>query len=88
MLFLSLWACQDASKTMTRLITFHLVHGVEVVTPNECEIPTLHTTINLLPDTSTLEQHHLSLEHLDEYWWALRHSNEAYQKQSKAYYNQ
>jgi hypothetical protein len=45
---------------------FHLIHGIEATLPIECEIPTLLTTIELLPDTAPMEQCLLTLELLDE----------------------
>lgn len=51
MLFLALWAYQTATKTTTAFTPFHLVHGIESVIPIECDIPTLHTILNLLPNT-------------------------------------
>ena len=49
----------------TGFTLFHLVHGIEAVLPIECEIPTLHTIVDLLPDTSPLEQRLLFLDYLD-----------------------
>jgi hypothetical protein len=66
MLFSTLWAYQMAVKTATGFTLFHLVHGVEETLPIECEIPTLRTTIELLPDTAPMEQRLLNLESLDE----------------------
>ena len=45
---------------------FQLVHGLESVFPIECEIPSLKLAVELLPDTSSLEERLLHLEHLDE----------------------
>ena len=42
------------------------MHGVESVLPVECEIPSLNLVVELLPDTSTLEEHLVHLEQLDE----------------------
>jgi hypothetical protein len=66
MLFSTLWAYCTAMKTTTSFTPFHLIHGVEETLPIECEIPTLHTTIELLPDTSLMENLLLHLESLDE----------------------
>ena len=66
MLFSMLWAYYTTMKTTTRFTRFHLVHGVEATLPIECEIPTLRTTIELLPDTAPMKQHLLNLESLDE----------------------
>ena len=40
----------------------HLVFGEEVVLPIECEIPSLHLAVELLPDTQPLEQRIIMLE--------------------------
>jgi hypothetical protein len=66
MLFSTLWAYQTAVKIDTGFTQFHLFHGVEATLPIECEIPTLHTAIELLPDTAPMEQRLLNLESLDE----------------------
>ena len=44
-----------------------LVHGVESVLPIECQIPSLRLVIELLPDTSPLEEQLLQLEQTIEY---------------------
>ena len=66
MLYPTLWAYQTNVKTTTGFSPFQLVHGVEVVTPIECDIPSLRIAIHVLPDTSELEERLLHLEHLDE----------------------
>jgi len=52
MLFPALWAYRTSVKTATGFTPFHLVHGIEEVLPIECEIPSLHLAIELLPDCS------------------------------------
>ena len=42
------------------------MHGVESVLPIECEIPSLKLAMELLPDTSALEECLVHLEQLDE----------------------
>ena len=66
MLYLALWSCRTNVKTATGFSPFQLVHGVEAVTPIECEIPSLKIAIHVLPDTTKLEERLLHLEHLDE----------------------
>jgi hypothetical protein len=66
MLFSTLWAYRTAVKTAIGFTPFHLVHGVKETLPIECEIPTLHTTIEILPYTTPMEQRLLNLESLDE----------------------
>jgi hypothetical protein len=53
-------------KTATGFTLFHLVHGIEDTLPIECEISTLRTTIELLPDTAPMEKNLLNLESLDD----------------------
>ena len=66
MLYHALWAYQANVKIATGFSPFQLVHGVEAVTPVECEIPSLKIPIHVLPDTIELEERLLPLEHLDE----------------------
>jgi hypothetical protein len=66
MLFSMLWAYRMAVNPATSFTPFHLAHGVEATLPIECEIPTLCTAIELLPDTAPMEKCLLNLESLDE----------------------
>ena len=66
MLYPALWAYQTAVKTATIFSPYHLVHGVELILPVECEIPSLKLAVELLPDTSPLEESLVHLEQLDE----------------------
>ena len=66
MLYPALWAYRTNVKTAMGFSPFQLVHGVEVVTPVECEIPSLKIVIHVLPDTTELEERLVRLEHLDE----------------------
>jgi hypothetical protein len=84
MLFSALWAYRTSMKTTTGFIPFHLVHGVEATLPIKCEIPTLRTAIELLPDTAPMEYHLLNLESLDEDHQSSLQNNEATKKWSKA----
>jgi hypothetical protein len=84
MLFFSLWAYRTTVKIPIGFTPFHLVHGVEATLPIECEIPTLRTAIELLPDTAPMEQPLLNLESLDEYRRSSLQNNEAAKKRSKA----
>jgi hypothetical protein len=67
-------------KTVIGFTPFHLVDGVEATLPIECEIPTLHTTIELLPDTAPMEQRLLNLDSLDEDRRSSLQNNEAAKK--------
>jgi hypothetical protein len=80
MLFSALWAYRTAVKTATGFMPFHLVHGVEATLPIECEIPTLRTAIELLPDTAPMEQCLLNLESLNEDHQSSLQNNEAAKK--------
>jgi hypothetical protein len=84
MLFSVLWDYCTTVKKTTSFTPFHLVHGVEATLPIECKIPTLCTTIELLPETARMEQRLLNLESLDEDHRSSLHNNEAAKKWSKA----
>ena len=66
MLYPALWAYKTSVKTATGFTPFQLVHGLGYVFPIECEIPSLKLAVELLPDTSSLAERLLHLEHLDE----------------------
>ena len=55
-LYPTLWAYRTNVKTATGFSPFQLLHGVEAVTPVECEIPSLKIAIHVLPDTIELEE--------------------------------
>jgi hypothetical protein len=71
-------------KTAIGFTPFHLIHGIKSTLPIECEIPTLHTAIEILPNTSPMEQHLLILELLDEDRQTSLQNNEAAKKCSKS----
>src|SRR3990170_1786625 len=66
MLYPALWDYRTTVKTTTGFSPYQLVHGVESILPVECEIPSLKLAVELLPDTSPLEEHFVDLEQLDE----------------------
>ena len=66
MLYPALWAYRTAVKTATGFSPYQLVHGVKSILSVECEIPSLKLAVELLPDTSPLEEHLVHLEQLDE----------------------
>lgn len=66
MLYLSILAYQMLVKTAMSFTPFQLVYGLESIFPVECEIPSLKLVIELLPDTSGLEENLVHLEHLNE----------------------
>jgi hypothetical protein len=49
-------------KTATSFSPFQLVYGLEAVFPIECQIPSLKLVVQLLPDTSPLEERLVYLE--------------------------
>ena len=66
MLYPALWAYRTVVKTAMGFSPYQLVHGVESILLVECEIPSLKLAVELLPDTSSLEEHLVHLEQLDE----------------------
>ena len=66
MLYPAFWGYRKNVKTSIGFSPFQLVHGVEVVTPVESEIPSLKISIHVLPNMTELEECFLHLEHLDE----------------------
>jgi hypothetical protein len=66
MLYPALWAYRTSFKTATRFSPFYLVHGVDLILPIECEIHSLKLVVELLLDTSDLEQRLVHLESLEE----------------------
>ena len=66
MLYPALWAYRTTVKTATGFSPYQLVHGVESIFSVECEIPSLKLAVELLPNTSPLEECLVHLEQLDE----------------------
>ena len=66
MLYPALWAYETAVKTSTCFSPYQLVHGAESVLLVECKIPSLNLAIDILPDSSILEECLVHLEQLDE----------------------
>ena len=87
MLFPSLWAYRTSVKTATEFTPFHLVFGEEAVLPIECEIPSLHLAVELLPDTQHLEQRLIMLECASEDCRVALQTIEAAKKRTKAQYD-
>jgi hypothetical protein len=77
MLYSALWAYRTFVKTATSFSPFQLVYRLEVVSPIECQIPSLKFEVQLLPDTSPLEERLLYLEQLNE-----KHRDEALANES------
>ena len=66
MLYPALWAYRTVVKTATGFSPYQLVHGVESILSVECKIPSLKLAVELLPNTSPLEECLVHLEQLDE----------------------
>ena len=66
LMYRALWAYRTMVNTTIGFFPYQLVHGLESVLSVECEIPLLNIAIELLPDTSALEERLVHLEQLDE----------------------
>jgi hypothetical protein len=55
MFYPAIWEYQTKVNTSTNFSPFQLVHGVELILPIECEIPSLKLAVELLPNTTNLE---------------------------------
>jgi hypothetical protein len=62
MLYSELWAYRTSIKTATEFSPFQLIYGLEAVLPIEYQILSLKFVVELLTDTSLLEEHLLKLE--------------------------
>jgi hypothetical protein len=80
MLFYALWDYHTIVEIATSFTPYHLVHRVKATLPIECKIPTLRTTIELLPNNAPMEQCFLKLESLDEDRRSSLQNNEAAKK--------
>ena len=87
MLYSALWAYRTSVKTDTGFTPLQLVYGMESIFPTECEIPSLKLAVELLPETSSLEERLLLLEHLDEQRRDAATMNEAHKKRVKMQYD-
>jgi len=65
-LYLVRWAYRNSVKTTIGFTPFQLAYGLEVVLTIECQIPSLQIIIELLPNTTTEEEHPLYLNQLNE----------------------
>ena len=87
MLFSTLWAYHTSSKTTIGFTPFHLVHDVESILPIECQIPSLCLVVELIPNTSPLEEIFLLLEQINEELHADLQAIEAAKTWSKSYFD-
>jgi hypothetical protein len=74
-------------KTVTHFSPFQLIYGLEVVFPIECQITSLKLVVQLLPDTSPLEERLLYLERLNEQRRDAALANEAHKQKVKCQYD-
>ena len=87
MLYPALWAYRTNVKTAIGFSPFQLVHGVEAVTPIECEISSVKIVVHVLLDTTELEEHLQHLENLDERCRDALTANEAHKNRVKNQYD-
>jgi hypothetical protein len=74
-------------KTATGFSPFQLVYELEAVFPIEFQIPSLKLAVQLLLDTSPLEERLLYLKQLDEQRCEAALANEAHKKRVKCQYD-
>ena len=87
MIYPAFWAYQTNVKNTTGFSPFQLVHGVEAVTPVECEISSLKISIHVLPNMTELEERLIHLENLDEQCRDALTTNQAHKKRVKSQYD-
>jgi hypothetical protein len=87
MLYSTLWAYRMSVMTATGFSPFQLVYGMEAVLPIECQVPSLKLVVQLLPDTSPLEERLLYLEQLDEQRRDAALDNKAHKQKFKCQYD-
>lgn len=85
-LFPALWAYWTSVKDATGFTPFQLVYGLEATLPIECEIPSLKLAVELLPNTTLVEERLLYLERLDETRRLASLAIEAQNKRVKAHF--
>eukprot|EP00253_Pinus_taeda_P017487 PITA_17487 len=88
MLFPALWAYRTSVKDATGFTPFQLVYGLEATLPIECEIPSLKLVVELLPNTTPLEERLLYLEQLDETRHLANLAIETQKKRVKSHFDQ
>jgi transposase InsO family protein len=88
MLYSTLWAYRTSVKTTTGFSPFQLVYRLEAVLPIEFQILSLKLVVQLLPDTSPLEERLLYLERFNEQRHDEALANEAHKQKFKCQYDQ
>ena len=87
MLYSTLWAYRTSVKTATGFSPFQFVYGLKAVLPIECQISSLKLAVQLLLDTSPLEEWLVQLEQLDEQRRDAALANEAHKNRFKCQYD-
>jgi hypothetical protein len=87
MLYSALWSYLTSVKTTIGFSPFQLVYGLEAVLPIECQIPSLKLALQLLLDTSPLEERLVYLEKLNEKHRDASLANEAHKHKVKCQYD-
>jgi hypothetical protein len=87
MLYLALWAYRTSVKTATYFSPFQLIYGLEVVLAIECHILSLKFPVELLPDTSLLEELLLYLKQLDDQCHDASLANKTHKQRVKCQYD-
>jgi hypothetical protein len=87
MLYSALWSYRTFFKTVTSFSLFQLVYGLEAVFPIECQTLSLKLAVQLLPDTSPLEERLVYLEKLNKQRRDVALANEAHKHKVKCQYD-
>jgi hypothetical protein len=87
MLYSVLWAYRMYAKNATSFSPFQIIYGLEAVLPIECPIPSLKFAVQLLPDTSPLEERLVYLEQLNKQRHEVALANEAHKHKFKCQYD-
>jgi hypothetical protein len=87
MLYSELWAYRTSVKNATIFSPFLLVYGLEAVFPIECKIPSLKLAVQLLSDTSPLEERLVHLKQFDEQHRDASLANKAHKHKVKCQYD-
>eukprot|EP00253_Pinus_taeda_P007321 PITA_07321 len=75
------------NKDATGFTPFQLVYGLEATLPIKCEIPSLKLAVELLPDTTPVEECLIYLERLDETHRLASLAIEAQKKRVKTHFD-
>jgi hypothetical protein len=87
MLYSVIWVYRTYVKTAIGFSPFQIIYGLEAVFPIKCEIPSLKFVVQLLLDTSPLEEQLVNLEQLDEQRRDVALANKAHKHKVKCQYD-